>query len=118
MIRLLQRLVLAGLAAAAGGCALCANPDDEAYSAYGGKVERHDPYHGRVNSAFAPPGGHVAAAAYEQVVEESAEEVPSGQPRPAEMPEASEEEREATPMDTPDKGAEPMPPAAPEVFYE
>jgi hypothetical protein len=38
------------------GCALCANCDDENYSAYGGRWEREVMNHGRVGSAFEPAG--------------------------------------------------------------
>lgn len=42
----------------ATGCAVCASPYDDAYSAFGGKWER-DQDHGRVASAFSPAGFRV-----------------------------------------------------------
>jgi hypothetical protein len=108
-------LLLPLLAATAGGCAICANPDDEAYSAYGGMVERADPYHGRVNSAFGPGGGLGGSVLVEPASHEAAEEVGPGAPMPAQMPPASPEEREAGPDDD---SPETVAPAAPEVFFE
>ena len=39
---------------------MCAHPWDYAYGSYGGKFQRGDQFHGRVNSAFAPAGDTVA----------------------------------------------------------
>jgi hypothetical protein len=36
------------------GCAMCANCDDYAYPAFGGKWQRADRFHGRVGSVFDP----------------------------------------------------------------
>ena len=55
MSRLATALLLVGLIPA-GGCALCANPGDDEYSAYGGRWQRHDRSAGRVGSVFAPAG--------------------------------------------------------------
>jgi hypothetical protein len=112
-------LVLYSIVVAAGGCAICASPDDEAYASYGGIVERHDPYRGRVGSAFTPAVETVSHS------EEVAEEWPEGEfvePTPAEeiAPAAPiEDSPEDAPEDSPEAGDEsPMSPAAPEVFYE
>jgi hypothetical protein len=54
-----SRIALAALAASCLGCAMCQAPDDFAYSAYGGRVQREDMYHGRVGSILGPPAGYV-----------------------------------------------------------
>lgn len=59
--------LLVTLSAFTSGCAICCSPFDEAYSAYGGSWERHDMYHGRVGSAFAPAGGPVMIQEGEEI---------------------------------------------------
>lgn len=53
MQSLWQRLVL-GILAACSGCAICANPHDCKFAAYGGKIQRQDRVHGRVGSLHGP----------------------------------------------------------------
>lgn len=57
----MKSLLLAGLllslVASGSGCAMCASPWDCAYGTYGGKWQRGDQFHGRVNSAFESAGG-------------------------------------------------------------
>ena len=67
MKRLLCAALLSGLLASASGCAMCSNAWDCAYGTYGGKWERGDRFHGRVNSAFDPAGGMVSGG---EVIEE------------------------------------------------
>ncbi len=50
--------MVGGLLAVSTGCTMCAQtPEDYAYSAYGGIVQRADMLHGRVGSAFSPAEG-------------------------------------------------------------
>ncbi len=50
--------VVGGLLAASTGCSMCAHtPEDYAYAAYGGIIQRADRLHGRVGSAFSPAEG-------------------------------------------------------------
>lgn len=101
---LLHPWIVIAAALAASGCAVCASPDDEAYSSYGGIVERHDPYHGRVGSAFAPPGEIHLASASEEVLDSQTEEIEQGEPTPA----------DAAPLDRQREGTEPSPLTQPE----
>jgi hypothetical protein len=64
MNRLLSLLLGLGAAVAIGGCAMCDNSWDDAYNAYGGKLDRQNRFHGRVGSVLSdpqmqviPPGG-------------------------------------------------------------
>ena len=45
------------------GCAMCANPHDCSYAAYGGRIQRVDRVHGRVGSILDPDAGDYSAAA-------------------------------------------------------
>ncbi len=56
MVRKLISMGLLGLVSTTFGCAICCNPDDYGYPAYGGRWQRHDMTHGRVGSAFAEAG--------------------------------------------------------------
>ncbi len=62
------------------GCTICASPDLESYTTYGGVWHRTDREHGRVGSVFAPAGSRVGSSLAE--VSESStgtvEEVPPG----------------------------------------
>ncbi|QEG40266.1 hypothetical protein [Roseimaritima ulvae] len=62
------------------GCTICASPDLESYTTYGGNWHRTDRDHGRVGSVFAPAGARVGLAPSASSVPDSAtvEEVPSG----------------------------------------
>ncbi|MDA7950411.1 MAG: hypothetical protein MPJ24_02900 [Pirellulaceae bacterium] len=51
MVRL-STFLLGLILVSSSGCAMCCSPYDDAYSAYGGSVERGDLYYGRVNSHF------------------------------------------------------------------
>ncbi len=51
-------LALAGLISLTG-CAMCDNPFDCYYAAYGSRLPRADMVHGRVGSILDPPGGGV-----------------------------------------------------------
>jgi len=42
------------LLSSTSGCAVCCNPHDCKYPAYGGVIERLDPVHGRVGSLYGP----------------------------------------------------------------
>lgn len=59
MGRLGLALVLLGFVSSATGCAMCSNPYDCFYGAYGGTWPREDMTSGRVGSAFSPAGSHV-----------------------------------------------------------
>ena len=58
MGRLGFALVLLGFVSSTMGCAMCSNPYDCFYGAYGGTWQREDMTHGRVGSAFSPAGSH------------------------------------------------------------
>ncbi|MDA0659469.1 MAG: hypothetical protein O3C60_11570 [Planctomycetota bacterium] len=47
-------VLLAMVAVAHSGCAICSNPHDCKYPAYGGIIERVDQVHGRVGSLYGP----------------------------------------------------------------
>lgn len=74
------------------GCALCANPHDCKFAAYGGLRERADMVHGRVGSVIDPASEVSHATAVEQSPmsgDETAEEMETPEPMaptPAEMP--------------------------------
>lgn len=51
--------VFAALLAVASGCAICANPEDCSYPAYGGRWQRSDPCCGRVGSLFDPADAQI-----------------------------------------------------------
>jgi hypothetical protein len=55
MKRLFRFFVCLGVIAALSGCAMSDNCWDDAYSAYGGAVERQDRFHGRVGSVLSDP---------------------------------------------------------------
>ena len=59
MGRLGFALVLLGFVCSTMGCAMCSNPYDCFYGAYGGTIQREDMTHGRVGSAFSPAGSRV-----------------------------------------------------------
>jgi hypothetical protein len=94
-------LMLLSLLTGSGGCAMCCAPDDYAYSAYGGRWQRHDMYHGRVGSAFAPAGGDVLSS-----------------PLPEEVPFESDESpfEEETPFEEYEPETEELPPSVPALF--
>jgi hypothetical protein len=55
--------VFAGVLLASTGCTMCSQPpEDYAYGAYGGIIDRADRFHGRVGSAFAPAEAGAAHA--------------------------------------------------------
>lgn len=122
MRRLVLLLFVVATLAAASGCSICASPDDEAYPAYGGIVQRQDPYHGRVGSAF---GSGVAAVSHEgefseEIGDDFVKEWPSDElgsavdEAPAEVIPAPETQPESG---DPQEESEEAP-AEPEVFYE
>lgn len=53
-------LLLAVVAVVCSGCRICASPDLDSYTTYGGAWERTDRDHGRVGSVFDPAGVRVA----------------------------------------------------------
>ena len=56
-------VVVGGLALLATmGCAMCANPYDCSYAAYGGRIQRANRAHGRVGSILDPSAGQLGAA--------------------------------------------------------
>ena len=55
----LGHLALATMLISLAGCAMCANPFDCYYAAYGGRLPRHDMVNGRVGSILDPAGGGV-----------------------------------------------------------
>ena len=69
MLRLSLALAAACMLSASLGCTLCCAPFDTAFGAYGGAIERHDQYHGRVGSVFDPAGAQIAS--YEQMADEA-----------------------------------------------
>ncbi len=71
-------IALATSCLALGGCAICASPYDDHYSAFGGRWERDIDNHGRVGSAFTQAGYRVDEAGEE--VGNEAMEPPLGQP--------------------------------------
>jgi hypothetical protein len=88
MKRTFHLYVLLAALAWAGGCSLCAGPDDYAYSAYGGAWRRDDMCRGRVASAIAP-ADHSAATAELIAPPTTVEEAPpvdDGDPPPALAP--------------------------------
>ena len=74
MGRLGFALVLLGFVSSATGCAMCSNPYDCFYGAYGGTWQREDMTQGRVGSAFSPAGSRVS---------ETEAPVPTPAPAPA-----------------------------------
>jgi hypothetical protein len=101
------------------GCSICAAPDDEAYPAYGGIVERHDPYRGRVGSAF---DSGVSTVSHLQEFdgeswrgEESSEafDAPPTEEVPAPAPQGDDEGESFE-----EEGGSREAPTAPEVYYE
>ncbi len=52
-------LALAALLISLAGCAMCANPFDCQYAAYGGRLPRADMVNGRVGSILDPASGGV-----------------------------------------------------------
>lgn len=62
------------------GCTICASPDLESYTTYGGAWHRTDRDHGRVGSVFAPAGSRVGSSLATPSQESSStiEEVPPG----------------------------------------
>ncbi len=58
-------LMLALVAGACSGCAICNSKGDDDYSFFGGSWERTDPCRGRVGSAFYPAGVQVRATEQE-----------------------------------------------------
>ena len=52
-------LALAATLISLAGCAMCANPFDCQYAAYGGRLPRADMVNGRVGSILDPPSGGV-----------------------------------------------------------
>ena len=52
-------LALAAMLLSLAGCAMCANPFDCYYAAYGGRLPRTDMVHGRVGSILDAAGGGV-----------------------------------------------------------
>jgi hypothetical protein len=67
----------------ATGCALCANPYDASYAAYGGLRQRTDMVHGRVGSVFDPASEVSRVTAAGQSPHPGAAEGSSAQPTPA-----------------------------------
>jgi hypothetical protein len=79
------------------GCTMCPEPpEDYAYGAYGGVIQRADMFNGRVGSAFSPADGTVAhgatpEATYDGPVLLEPEDAPSP---PGAIPLASKEGQE------------------------
>jgi hypothetical protein len=65
------------------GCAMCANPYDDSYAAYGGRRERTDMVHGRVGSVFDPAPEIIHEVPQEQSPQPAT-------PEPPETPETTE----------------------------
>jgi hypothetical protein len=82
------------------GCTMCPQaPDDYAYAAYGGILDRADRFHGRVGSAFAPAEGAPGPMMAEPIPPYDA---------PAPMPaEAPPQELEAAPPGVPAAQSQP-----------
>lgn len=98
MVRNVGTLALTGaMACILTGCTMCPEPpEDYAYGAYGGVIQRADMFHGRVGSAFSPADGTVAHGAppdaiYEGPVLLEPEAAPSP---PGETPLASKDVQE------------------------
>jgi hypothetical protein len=70
------------------GCAMCANPYDDSYAAYGGRRERTDMVHGRVGSEFDPAPEIIHAAPKEQSPQPATPEEPIPDRSSTERPEA------------------------------
>lgn len=93
--RILRVVLLASTAAALSGCAICANPHDCKYPAYGGIIERVDQVHGRVGSLYGPqpifvPGDSPVTAA---------PAISSELPDATTTDESPQQEPESAPMD-------------------
>ena len=93
------------------GCAMCANPHDCSYAAYGGRIQRVDRVHGRVGSILDPDAGDYSAAAdASMLVPTPADEQVEGEVLPVEpvpwQPErpAPQDLQEPTPADPPESG--------------
>lgn len=69
--------MFAALLAVSSGCAMCSNPDDCTYSAYGGRWQRADPCCGRVGSVF--DAADVQIVETEVLSEDEAEDAASGE---------------------------------------
>jgi hypothetical protein len=86
------------------GCAMCANPHDCKYAAYGGRRARADMVHGRVGSVFDPAPEVSQQALMEQSPARDTRPLPDGdlrEPRRAPQPAAPSDLESLTPRPEP-----------------
>lgn len=85
------------------GCTICASPDLESYTTYGGNWHRTDRDHGRVGSVFAPAGARVGSslAAGPQETSPTIEEIPPGEMAESDEADDATDNQQPTPADDP-----------------